>query len=66
MEHSEIDKIDAAFAAGKVVIAQAAPAVRAALGEEFGYKIGTPVTGKDGCCNEKTWIYKSIRCKLWC
>ena len=46
MEHSEIDKIDAAFAAGKVVIAQAAPAVRAALGEEFGYKIGTPVTGK--------------------
>ena len=46
MEHSEIDKIDAAFAAGKVVIAQAAPAVRAALGEEFGYPIGTPVTGK--------------------
>ncbi|MBO7096091.1 MAG: (2Fe-2S)-binding protein, partial [Lachnospiraceae bacterium] len=46
MEHSEIDKIDEAFAAGKVVIAQAAPAVRAALGEEFGYKIGTPVTGK--------------------
>ena len=46
MEHSEIDKIDAAFAAGKTVIAQAAPAVRAALGEEFGYKIGTPVTGK--------------------
>ena len=46
MEHSEIDKIDAAFKAGKVVIAQAAPAVRAALGEEFGYKIGTPVTGK--------------------
>ena len=46
MEHSEIDKIDEAFAAGKVVIAQAAPAVRAALGEEFGYRIGTPVTGK--------------------
>ncbi len=46
MEHSEIDKIDEAFAAGKVVIAQAAPAVRAAIGEEFGYKIGTPVTGK--------------------
>ena len=46
MEHSEIDKIDAAFAAGKVVIAQAAPAVRAALGEEFGFPIGTPVTGK--------------------
>ena len=46
MEHSEIDRVDEAFAAGKVVIAQAAPAVRAALGEEFGYRIGTPVTGK--------------------
>jgi len=46
MEHSEIDKVDAAFKAGKHVIAQAAPAVRAALGEEFGYPIGTPVTGK--------------------
>lgn len=46
MEHSEIDKIDAAFRAGKHVIAQAAPAVRASLGEEFDYPIGTPVTGK--------------------
>ena len=46
MEHSEIDSIDAAIKAGKHVIAQAAPAVRAALGEEFGYPIGTPVTGK--------------------
>ncbi|MBR6400184.1 MAG: [Firmicutes bacterium] len=46
MEHSEIDKIDEAFKAGKCVIAQAAPAVRAALGEEFGYPVGTPVTGK--------------------
>ncbi len=46
MEHSEIDKVDAAFKAGKYVIAQAAPAVRAALGEEFGLRIGTPVTGK--------------------
>ena len=46
MEHSEIDRVDAAFKAGKHVIAQAAPAVRAALGEEFGYPIGTPVTGK--------------------
>ena len=46
MEHSEIDKVDAAFQAGKHVIVQAAPAVRAALGEEFGYPIGTPVTGK--------------------
>lgn len=46
MEHSEIDKVDQAFASGKIVIAQAAPAVRAALGEEFGYPVGTPVTGK--------------------
>ncbi|MBR6148691.1 MAG: [Lachnospiraceae bacterium] len=47
MEHSEIDKVDHALRYGKkIVIAQAAPAVRAALGEEFGYKIGTPVTGK--------------------
>lgn len=30
----------------KHVIVQTAPAVRAALGEEFGYPIGTPVTGK--------------------
>ncbi len=46
MEASEIDKVDAAMKAGKFVIAQTAPAVRAALGEEFGMKIGTPVTGK--------------------
>lgn len=30
----------------KVVIVQTAPAVRVALGEEFGMPIGTPVTGK--------------------
>ncbi len=30
----------------KTVIVQTAPAVRAALGEEFGMEIGTPVTGK--------------------
>jgi len=46
MEHSEIDRVDAAFKAGKHVIVQAAPAVRAALGEEFDNPIGTPVTGK--------------------
>ena len=46
MEHSEIDLVDEAFRYGKHVIVQAAPAVRAALGEEFGYPIGTPVTGK--------------------
>ncbi len=46
MEKSEIDKVDAAIKAGKYVVVQTAPAVRAALGEEFGMKIGTPVTGK--------------------
>ncbi|MBQ1482150.1 MAG: iron hydrogenase small subunit [Erysipelotrichaceae bacterium] len=46
MEVSEIDKVDAAFKAGKHVVVQVAPAVRASLGEEFGLKIGTPVTGK--------------------
>ncbi len=46
MEHSEIAKVDAAFKAGKHVVVQAAPAVRAALGEEFDYPVGTPVTGK--------------------
>ncbi|MBQ7153842.1 MAG: iron hydrogenase small subunit [Clostridia bacterium] len=46
MEKSEIEKVDAAMAAGKYVVVQTAPAVRAALGEEFGMKIGTPVTGK--------------------
>ncbi len=45
-EHSEIHKVDEAFRAGKHVIVQAAPAVRAALGEEFDYPVGTPVTGK--------------------
>jgi len=46
MEKSEIAKVDEAMAAGKYVIAQTAPAVRAALGESFGMPVGTPVTGK--------------------
>lgn len=46
MEVSEIDKVDAAFKAGKYVVVQTAPAVRAALGEEFDMSIGTLVTGK--------------------
>ena len=44
-EKSEIDKVDA-MQAGKHVVVQTAPAVRAALGEEFGLPIGTAVTGK--------------------
>ncbi len=46
MEVSEIDKVDAAFKAGKYVVVQTAPAVRAALGEEFDMPIGSLVTGK--------------------
>ncbi|MBQ7715056.1 MAG: iron hydrogenase small subunit [Clostridia bacterium] len=46
MEKSEIGKIDEAFKQGKHVIVQTAPAVRAALGEEFDLPVGTPVTGK--------------------
>ena len=46
MEKSEISKVDEAMRAGKYVVVQTAPAVRAALGEDFGMKIGTPVTGK--------------------
>ncbi len=46
MEKNEIDLVDEAFKAGKKVIVQTAPAVRAALGEEFGYPVGTRVTGK--------------------
>lgn len=46
MEVSEINKVDEAFAQGKYVVVQTAPAVRAAIGEEFGDKIGTLATGK--------------------
>ncbi len=46
MEKSEIDKVDEAMRQGKFVVVQTAPAVRAALGEEFGLPVGTPVTGK--------------------
>ncbi len=46
MEKSEIDLVYDAMAAGKHVIVQTAPAVRASLGEEFGLPVGTPVTGK--------------------
>ncbi len=46
MEKSEIELVDEARRQGKFLVVQTAPAVRAALGEEFGMKIGTPVTGK--------------------
>ena len=46
MEKSEIGRVDAAMKSGKHVVVQTAPAVRAALGEEFGLPVGTAVTGK--------------------
>ena len=46
MEKSEIAKVDEAMKAGKHVVVQTAPAVRASLGEEFGMPVGTAVTGK--------------------
>ncbi|MDD6995585.1 MAG: NADH-dependent [FeFe] hydrogenase, group A6 [Candidatus Borkfalkiaceae bacterium] len=46
MEVSEIEKVDEAMKEGKYVVVQTAPAVRAALGEEFGMPVGSLVTGK--------------------
>ncbi|MCQ2794534.1 MAG: [FeFe] hydrogenase, group A, partial [Bacilli bacterium] len=46
LEKSEIEKVDEAMKAGKKVIVQTAPAVRATIAEEFGEKIGTTGTGK--------------------
>lgn len=46
-EKSSIDKVWNALANKDLhVVVQTAPAVRAGLGEEFDYPIGTPVTGK--------------------
>ena len=46
-EHSQIDAVwQALDDPAKTVIVQTAPAIRAALGEEFGYPPGTRVTGK--------------------
>ena len=46
-EKDSTDKVwDANAGPEKIVVVQTAPAVRAALGEEFGMPIGTAVTGK--------------------
>ena len=45
-EKDSIKAVDALLASGKHVVVQPAPAVRAALGEEFGMPMGTSVTGK--------------------
>lgn len=45
-EKDETDKLREYLHSGKTIVMQTAPAVRVALGEEFGYKIGTNVEGK--------------------
>ena len=46
-EHSSTDEVwDVLYNPERYVVVQTAPAVRAALGEEFGNEIGTNVTGK--------------------
>lgn len=46
-EKDSLEDVWAALAdPNKTVVVQTAPAIRAALGEEFGYPIGTSVTGK--------------------
>ncbi len=45
-EKDSISAVDKLLASGKHVVVQPAPAVRAALGEEFGIPMGTSVTGR--------------------
>jgi len=45
-ERDETDKLRKYLHSGKTIVFQTAPAVRVALGEEFGYKIGSNVEGK--------------------
>ena len=45
-ERDETDKLREYLNSGKTIVFQTAPAVRVALGEEFGYKIGSNVEGK--------------------
>lgn len=45
-EKDSIADVYEALASGKHVVVQPAPAVRATIGEEFGYPVGTSVTGK--------------------
>lgn len=47
IQNSDVDKVWKKLGdPKKKVVVQVAPSVRAALGEEFGYRIGTAVTGK--------------------
>ena len=59
-ENEEIAKVDAAFKAGKKVIVQTAPAVRAAIAEEFGEPIGTTGTGKMVAALRRLGFYRVV------
>ena len=54
-EKDSIKAVDALLASGKHVVVQPAPAVRAALGEEFGMPMGTSVTGKMVAALRRLW-----------
>jgi len=54
----EIKDVLNAFASGKKVVVQTAPAVRVSLGEHFGYKVGTNVTGKMVTALKKLGFYR--------
>ena len=58
MEHNDLPKLDQAFQEKKVVIAFVAPAVRAAIGEEFGEKIGTNCTKKLAAAMHRLGFYR--------
>lgn len=58
MEKSEIERVDEAKKQGKLIFVQTAPAVRAALGEEFGLPVGTPVTGKMVAALKRLGFYR--------
>ena len=45
-EKDETDKLREYLHSGKTIVIQIAPAVRVALGEEFGYKVGSNIEGK--------------------
>ena len=57
-ENEEIAKVDEAFRQGKKVIVQTAPAVRAAIAEEFGEPIGTTGTGKMTAALRRLGFYR--------
>ena len=58
MERNNIDELDAAFRSGKKVIAFVAPAVRSAIAEEFGNKIGTNGTRKMAAALRRLGFYR--------